>query len=83
MSDAQFNEMYLPDGTVRPHFAPLAEWIATMSPERVAEKRREADMLFHRVGITFAVYGDEQGAERLIPFDTIPRVIPRAEWDML
>jgi uncharacterized circularly permuted ATP-grasp superfamily protein len=83
MSDAQFNEMYLPDGTVREHYAPLAEWIATMSPERVAEKRREADMLFHRVGITFAVYGDEQGAERLIPFDTIPRVIPRAEWDML
>ena len=82
-ASAIFDEMYLPDGRVRPHFAPLAEWIATMSPERVAEKRREADLLFHRVGITFAVYGDEQGAERLIPFDTIPRVIPRAEWDML
>ena len=75
--------MYLPDGRVRGHFAPLAEWLASMPPERVAEKRREADLLFHRVGITFAVYGDEQGAERLIPFDTIPRVIPRAEWDLL
>jgi uncharacterized circularly permuted ATP-grasp superfamily protein len=78
-----FNEMYLPGGTVREHYAPLAEWLATMPPERVAEKRREADLLFHRVGITFAVYGDEQGAERLIPFDTIPRVIPRSEWDVL
>ena len=75
--------MYLPDGRVRGHFAPLADWLASMPPERVAEKRREADLLFHRVGITFAVYGDEQGAERLIPFDTIPRVIPRAEWDLL
>ena len=50
---------------------------------RVAEKRREADLLFHRVGITFAVYGDDAGAERLIPFDTIPRVIPKGEWDEL
>ena len=47
-----------------------------MPPERVAEKRREADLLFERVGITFAVCGDEAGAERLIPFDTIPRSIP-------
>jgi uncharacterized circularly permuted ATP-grasp superfamily protein len=46
-------------------------------------KRREADLLFHRVGITFAVYGDEQGAERLIPFDAIPRVIPQSEWRLL
>jgi uncharacterized circularly permuted ATP-grasp superfamily protein len=49
--------------------------------------RREADLLFHRVGITFAVYGEahgaSQGAERLIPFDTIPRVIPKVEWDEL
>jgi uncharacterized circularly permuted ATP-grasp superfamily protein len=49
----------------------------------VDEKRREADLLFHRVGITFAVYGDEQGAERLIPFDTIPRIIPQNEWTLL
>jgi uncharacterized circularly permuted ATP-grasp superfamily protein len=54
-----------------------------MPRERIAEKRREADLLFHRVGITFAVYGDEQGAERLIPFDTIPRIIPKAEWEAL
>ena len=39
--------------------------------------------MFHRVGITFAVYGDNAGAERLIPFDTIPRVIPRTEWNEL
>src|ERR671938_495869 len=71
------------DGAVRPHFRSLAAWLADTPAERVAEKRREAELLFHRVGITFAVYGDEEGAERLIPFDTIPRVIPKAEWSKL
>src|SRR5215210_4955091 len=75
-----YDEMRGEDGAVRPHFRSLAAWLADTPAERVAEKRREADLLFHRVGITFAVYGDEQGAERLIPFDTIPRIIPPAEW---
>ena len=81
-----YDEMNLPGPAghgVREHYRHLVEWLARMPPERVAEKRREADLLFHRVGITFAVYGDEAGAERLIPFDTIPRIIPNAEWEML
>ena len=78
-----YDEMHAPGGTVREHCAPLAQWLADLPPERLAAKRREADLLFHRVGITFAVYGDESGAERLIPFDTIPRVIPKAEWETL
>ena len=71
------------DGTVREHFRPIADWLAKTSAKRVASMRREADLLFHRVGITFAVYGDQEGAERLIPFDTIPRVIPAHEWARL
>jgi uncharacterized circularly permuted ATP-grasp superfamily protein len=78
-----YDEMHGADGDVRAHFRALADWLAETPAERVAEKRREADLLFHRVGITFAVYGDDAGAERLIPFDTIPRVIPKAEWDEL
>jgi len=78
-----YDEMHGADGVVRAHFRALAAWLAETPAERVAEKRREADLLFHRVGITFAVYGDDAGAERLIPFDTIPRVIPKAEWDGL
>jgi len=78
-----YDEMRGEDGAVRPHFRSLAAWLADTPAERVAEKRREADLLFHRVGITFAVHGDEEGAERLIPFDTIPRVIPQAEWSEL
>src|SRR6195256_3059627 len=71
------------EGEVASPLRSPAEWLAETPTERVAEKRREADLLFHRVGITFAVYGDDAGAERLIPFDTIPRVIPKAEWDEL
>ena len=82
-----FDEMRSADGRVRPHFGPIADWLAKTPAKRLAEKRREADLLFHRVGITFAVYGDahgaDDGAERLIPFDTIPRIIPKAEWDQL
>ena len=83
MKGRHYDEMHGADGVVRAHFRALAAWLAETPAERVAEKRREADLLFHRVGITFAVYGDDAGAERLIPFDTIPRVIPKAEWDGL
>jgi len=83
MERRQYDEMRAADGSVRPHFGPIADWLKETPAKRVAEKRREADLLFHRVGITFAVYGDEEGAERLIPFDTIPRILPRAEWDEL
>ena len=78
-----YNEMHYPDGRTREHYRAIAHWLASMPPELLREKRREADLLFHRVGITFAVYGDDEGTERLIPFDTIPRVIPAAEWDHL
>ena len=86
MERRRYDEMRSADGKVRPHFRPIAQWLADTPAKRIVEKRREADLLFHRVGITFAVYGDahgsEQGAERLIPFDTIPRVIEKAEWDL-
>jgi len=78
-----YDEMHAAAGEVREHYRPLAQWLAETPVDRVTEKRREADLLFHRVGITFAVYGDEQGAERLIPFDTIPRIIRKDEWDLL
>jgi uncharacterized circularly permuted ATP-grasp superfamily protein len=77
---AYFNEMYAADGSVRPHYSGVADWIAGTSPDRIRQMREAANMLFHRVGITFAVYGEEAGAERLIPFDMLPHVIPGDEW---
>ncbi|MFM7531708.1 MAG: circularly permuted type 2 ATP-grasp protein [Rubrivivax sp.] len=69
---------------VRAHYAAYARWLAAQPEAAMRARREEAEMIFRRVGITFAVYGakDEEGAgtERLIPFDLIPRVIPRHEW---
>jgi len=72
---------------VREHYRTYARWLSTQSAQSMAQRREEAEMIFRRVGITFAVYGekDEDGAgtERLIPFDMIPRIIPAGEWHAL
>jgi uncharacterized circularly permuted ATP-grasp superfamily protein len=78
-----YNEMSTADGGVRPHYAAFADWLGKRTSAWLEQKRGEADALFHRLGITFAVYGEEQGTERLIPFDIVPRVVPAAEWELL
>jgi uncharacterized circularly permuted ATP-grasp superfamily protein len=72
--------MYSSGGAARAHYQRYSDWLGTQPAERLLQKRAEADALFHRVGITFAVYGQEEGAERLIPFDIVPRVLPLEEW---
>ena len=78
-----YNEMQATDGAVRAHYRGFDAWLKNTPSTRIAQKRAEADLAFHRVGITFAVYGEEAGTERLIPFDIIPRIIPAAEWKKL
>ncbi|QJR15450.1 circularly permuted type 2 ATP-grasp protein [Usitatibacter palustris] len=78
-----YNEMFQGDRTVRPHYAAFADWLKETPPERIAQNRHAADLLFHRVGITFAVYGEASGTERLIPFDLVPHVLPGKDWDHL
>jgi uncharacterized circularly permuted ATP-grasp superfamily protein len=75
-----YDEIYDASGAVRPHYQTFARWLADTPDELLAQRRREADLLFHRAGITFTLYGDDQGTERLIPFDIIPRSIPASEW---
>nr|WP_295775283.1 circularly permuted type 2 ATP-grasp protein [Rhodoferax sp.] len=91
----KFDEMYtsLPyqffskGEQVRDHYKIYDEWLARQPGDMMAKRREEAEMIFRRVGITFAVYGekDESGAgtERLIPFDLIPRIIPAHEWSSM
>jgi uncharacterized circularly permuted ATP-grasp superfamily protein len=78
-----YNEMVDASGSVRAHYQGYDQWLRETPPERIARKRAEADLAFHRVGITFAVYGEEAGKERLIPFDIIPRIIPASEWQAM
>lgn len=78
-----FDEMFSHDGINRRHYSNYWGWLQQADSVAVMRKKQEAALLFHRVGITFNVYGDEDGAERLIPFDSVPRIIPAAEWTML
>jgi uncharacterized circularly permuted ATP-grasp superfamily protein len=71
------------DGAARKHCQPYRNWLSAQPGERIAQKRAEADALFHRLGITFAVYGENEGTERLIPFDLVPRILPADEWRTL
>ena len=83
-SKPMFDEMHATSTSVRPHYAAYDSWLSRQPRDVMRARREEAEMIFRRVGITFAVYGakDEDGAgsERLIPFDLIPRIIPAHEW---
>ena len=77
-----FDEMNGADGTLRPAYGELARWLDEVPPDVLEYRRREAEVLFRRIGITFAVYGEAEAQERLIPFDVIPRILSAAEWDI-
>jgi uncharacterized circularly permuted ATP-grasp superfamily protein len=78
-----FDEMTGTDGSIRPAYRELAEWLKEVPPDQLDYRRREAELLFRRIGITFAVYGEAEAQERLIPFDVVPRILAQAEWDVL
>ena len=84
MRNANFyNEMYAASGQTRELYSGFADWLGKTSTQRLAQKSAEAEMLFRRVGITFNVYGEESGSERLIPFDVMPRILSAREWERL
>jgi uncharacterized circularly permuted ATP-grasp superfamily protein len=83
MLQPAFDEMNGLGQGVREPYAAVAEWLGTLRVDDLKRKRAEAEVLFRRTGITFNVYGDEDAAERLIPFDIIPRIISAAEWRRL
>ena len=79
----QFDEMGGVNGVTRPPYEKLSRWLSGASPELLASRRDQAELLFRRIGITFAVYGAQEATERLIPFDILPRIIARSEWETL
>lgn len=82
-SPSIYDEMYATAEEVRSHYAGYHAWLQRQPADLLRAKRAEADSLFHRVGITFAVYGEQEGNERLIPFDIVPRILGATEWRML
>lgn len=78
-----FDEMLAPDGGVRAAYADYRAWFDAQDPALLRRKDGEAENFFRRTGITFNVYGDDAGEERLIPFDMVPRIVTAREWRKL
>lgn len=72
--DAQFS---------RTHYQQFSQWLSGQGDQYLQARREEADLMFRRVGITFAVYGESAGTERTIPFDIVPRIFPASEWSRM
>ncbi|MFM9977711.1 MAG: circularly permuted type 2 ATP-grasp protein [Sphingomonadaceae bacterium] len=85
MARAAFDEIWGTGGAKAPRtpFAELARWMAETPPAELERRQKSAEATFRQLGITFAVYGDEDAAERIIPFDIVPRVFTASEWATL
>jgi uncharacterized circularly permuted ATP-grasp superfamily protein len=81
--DGFFDEMFDAPAQPRPHYARLYERLSELSRSEFDERIRLADIAFLYQGITFTVYGGQEGIERIFPFDLAPRIIPQAEWQLL
>lgn len=78
-----FDEMFATPTEVRRHYERFRNLFEHITPEEFEERRTEVDLAFLRQGVTFNVYGDSQGAERIFPFDLVPRIISAREWELL
>jgi uncharacterized circularly permuted ATP-grasp superfamily protein len=83
-----YDEMLMPNGNgaslaTRSHYSSYFNWLNNSPEQTLTQRRAQADLLFRRIGITFTVYGEEGGTERLIPSDVIPRIITADDWDYL
>lgn len=79
----RYDEMFEADGGLRPHYRALHERLVGLGPEDLERRHRLADLSMRQQGITFTVYGREQGVERIIPFDPIPRLLDAREWSRI
>src|SRR6202040_3526041 len=78
-----YDEMFAAQDEPRAHYSKIFEKLASMVPSQFEERRQHADLSFLLQGITFTVYSDGRGTERLFPFDLIPRIIPNHEWQRI
>lgn len=78
-----FDEMVGAGGAIRPHYQRLTDRLSALRPGEFDQRRAAVDLAFLSRGVTFTVYADREGTERIFPFDLIPRIIPAAEWARL
>ncbi len=75
-----YDEMFASQGRARSHYERIFGRFSSMAPAQFGERRKLADLSFLLQGITFTVYNDGRGTERLFPFDLVPRILPQSEW---
>jgi len=80
---AGYDEMFESPRVPRAHYAPLHERLIELGPDELERRHKVADLTMRHQGITFTVYGREQGVERIIPFDPIPRLVAPYDWDRI
>ena len=78
--DAAYDEMFAAPGQPRAHYHGLFRTLLELPPEELRKSQQAADLSFLHQGITFTVYGNDQGTERVFPNDLLPRIIPAEEW---
>jgi uncharacterized circularly permuted ATP-grasp superfamily protein len=81
--DSAYDEMFDASGQARPDCRALFEDLVAASLPQLRQRQTEADKAFLTQGITFTVYGDEAGTERIFPYDLLPRIITAHEWSMI
>ncbi|MFZ1938927.1 MAG: circularly permuted type 2 ATP-grasp protein [Terracidiphilus sp.] len=81
--DQAYDEMRVPSGELRTHYRAMAENLATLPPGDLQRRKQAADLAFLTQGITFTVYGREEGTERIFPYDLLPRLVTAQEWDRI
>ena len=81
--DQAFDEMREPGGEVRPPYRALAETLVSLPADELQRRKQSVDLAFLTQGITFTVYGREEGTERIFPYDLLPRLVTAQEWDRI
>jgi uncharacterized circularly permuted ATP-grasp superfamily protein len=82
-TDGLYDEMFASPGMPREHYGPVTTRLQAMGHDAVTRRLRMADVSFRNQGITFAVYGDNRGVEKTMPFDLVPRIVPSDEWEVI
>jgi uncharacterized circularly permuted ATP-grasp superfamily protein len=80
---ANYDEVFAAPGVPRAHYRPIVEALQSFGPNELADRQRRADLAFLHLGITFTVYSESAGTERIFPFDLVPRAIDAVEWSRL
>src|SRR5436305_11545125 len=83
LTDRFFDEMFEGEHEVREHYLKLLHRFNDLNPAEIETRKQVVSVFFLNQGITFTVYGADEGVERIFPFDIVPRIVPATEWNML